>query len=270
MFCMLITAGITGFLPIFIPSIHKKKSYLSIANCFAAGIFLIVGMAALLPDAQEAFEKDLGNKIPLGYILSVAGYIIMFFLENILFNHSHHDDEIPLEIQESTLNGSGLINSEYQAIPTAKSLLIDKSDLVSGIILTLALVIHSTFEGIAIGLLNNNSDVITLCVAVMIHNIPAAIALGIKMKRIKTLIFCILMGSFVISSPLSIMIGIFLSDLGIPIIQGLFLSFSAGTFIYISCSEILPEELAQPGNKNIKFLAFLIGCVPLGIAAALI
>ena len=78
----------------------------------------------------------------------------------------------PLEIQKSTLNNSGLINSEYQGIPTAKSPLIDKSDLVSGIILTLALVIHSTFEGIAIGLLTNNSDVITFCVVVMIHNIP--------------------------------------------------------------------------------------------------
>ena len=255
-FCMVVSAGFAGYLPVINPSLHENQNMLSIGNCFAGGIFLIVGVAGLLPDAQKSFDEDLGGSMPLGFVLAVMGYIIIFFIENILFGHTH-DDTPPLEDEY-------LINSDHDE-PTKKDHKADNA-LVSGIILTAALVVHSTFEGIAAGLLQDKTKTITLCVGVLIHNIPAAIALGIKMQGVKKWVYCVLMGAFVLSSPVSIMIGIFLSDLGYPAIQGIFLSISAGTFIYIGCTEILPEEMQKPGRKYSKFLAFILGSVPLGVA----
>ena len=136
-----------------------------------------------------------------------------------------------------------------------------------GIILTTALVVHSIFEGIATGLLNTKSSVISVSIAVLIHNIPAAIALGIRMKDGHKGLSILLMFFFVLSSPLGFAIGIGLSDLNYPIIRAIFLAISAGTFIYIGCTEILAEELQDKSFKYLKFLGFCIGFIPLSFAA---
>ena len=81
-FCMVVSAGFAGYLPVINPSLHENQNMLSIGNCFAGGIFLIVGVAGLLPDAQKSFDEDLGGSMPLGFVLAVMGYIIIFFIEN--------------------------------------------------------------------------------------------------------------------------------------------------------------------------------------------
>lgn len=257
-FCILLSAALAGYLPLITPSLHKNKDFLSIGNCFAAGIFLIVGVAGLLPDAQDSFDEALPNSIPLAYVLAVFGYLLIFFVENVIFDHSHHDDHLHTSDNES------LINQDFDIESTPKSS-TDSNKVVPSIILTSALVVHSIFEGIAAGLLTSKTKVTTLCLAILIHNMPAAIALGIKMQGIKTWIYAALMTAFVFSSPLSIIIGIFLSGLGYPSVEGIFLSISAGTFIYIGCTEILPEEMAKTGKKISKFVAFFFGCVPIGV-----
>lgn len=75
---------------------------------------------------------------------------------------------------------------------------------------------------------------------------------------------------FVLSSPLGIAIGISLSDLAFPIIRAIFLGISAGTFIYIGCTEILAEEMHDKNHKLLKFSGFIVGFVPLAMAAIFI
>lgn len=261
---MLISAGVCGFLPIMTPVFHSNKKALILGNCFAAGIFIITGLAGLLPDAQKSFADEMGLDMPLAYVLAAVGYLMIFFIENVLFSHSHAIEEPD---EDSRLATNPLINNDEEGIITEcrKEDDMDRRKIVPAAILSGALVVHSTFEGIALGLLKSKTSTVTLCSAVLIHNIPAAIALGIKMKGIRKWVYSVLMGAFVISSPLSIMIGIFLSDLGYPGVEGVFLSISAGTFIYIGCTEILPEEMHNEGTKISKFLAFCVGLVPLGI-----
>lgn len=260
-FSILISSAITGFLPMIFPAFHSNKNFLSYGNCFAAGIFIIVGLAGLLPDAQESFDESMSKSMPISFVLATVGYMVIFFVENILFDH-HHDSHNHLPSFD--FNDDPLVNSENE-FPKRKASEITPRTFVPAVILTAALVVHSTFEGIAVGLLSSKSSVVTLSVAILIHNMPAAIALGIKMQGLKRWAYCTLMGIFVCTSPLSIMIGIFLSDLGLPALQGTFLSISAGTFLYIGCSEILPEEMEKHNNKFIKFAALALGCVPLGI-----
>ena len=146
--------------------------------------------------------------MPLAYVLAAVGFILLFFIENILFSHSHSLDE-----KEIGSNASSLINHVDEEIMVIESHNeendLDKEKIVPAAILSGALIVHSTLEGIALGLLTSKTSTVTLCSAVLIHNIPAAIALGIKMKGIRKWVYGIIMGAFVMSSPLSIMIGIF-------------------------------------------------------------
>lgn len=270
-FTILIIAGIAGYLPIFVPALHRDKKFLSFGNCFAAGIFIVVGIGHLLSDGNEAFRSSIDNDMPIPNLLAVCGYLLIFFVETQLFgsahNHKSHSHFIPKQnpINSSTSNKDVLVNvDEIQGLES-ESIQQVQANAIPGIFLALALAVHSIFEGIAVGLLSSESGVITVSVAIIIHKIPAAVALGIAMEGIKRLLYCVLMGIFVLSTPLGIAIGIFLSDLGGTLIQGVFLSISAGTFMYIGCSEILPQEMANEYSSRGKFFAFCLGCIPLGV-----
>ena len=60
-FSMLLSASIAGFLPLIIPAFHKSKKFLSLRNCFATGIFIIMGLAGLL---TENIQEYLGSDMP--------------------------------------------------------------------------------------------------------------------------------------------------------------------------------------------------------------
>lgn len=269
-FTILVIGGLAGYLPIFIPALHSNKKLLSFGNCFAAGIFIVVGIGHLLSDGNEAFRSSLDTDMPIPNLLAVSGYLLIFFVETQIFGSAHHHkspSQAPKKISAipSTIDKDILLNSDKSQDLELTSSQENQASAIPGLFLTSALAVHSIFEGIAVGLMSSNSSVITVSIAIIIHKIPAAVALGIAMEKIKKLTYCILMGIFISSTPLGILIGIFLSSLGYELIQGIFLSVSAGTFMYIGCTEILPQEMEKESSPRGKFLAFCFGCIPLGI-----
>lgn len=307
-FVMFTSAGIAGAVPIFSKSFRNNKKLISTGNCFAAGIFLLVGIVHLLRESQESFVEAVGEDLPIGYVVSLGGYTLILFIENVMFNHSHevdehdHHDHVLKEPPISNENlkkvennvtivitsGNAITNKDLDSDPNTGNVIMDRgldsdlnrddmvsishkeSDNLPGVILTVALVVHSIFEGIAGGLLNTKTSVISVCVAILIHNVPAAVALGIKLETATRKLSILLMILFITSSPLGIAIGISLSDLQFPIIKAIFLSISAGTFIYIGCTEILAEEMHKREYRFLKFFGFLVGFVPLAFAAIFI
>ncbi|OMJ80658.1 hypothetical protein SteCoe_19035 [Stentor coeruleus] len=288
-FVMFFSAAIAGSVPIFSKSFRNNKKLISTGNCFAAGIFLIVGVVHLLRESQESFEEALKEEMPVGYVVALGGYTMILFIENILFGGHNHDIEEPSKNQGSLVNERSEIvilnkekpleeefarpdpqpECENAECPVTKPH-ASHNEYIPGIILTTALIVHSIFEGIAGGLLTTKSSVISVGIAILIHNIPAAIALGVKLEKASKTVSIILMFLFVLSSPLGIAIGISLSELAYPIIRAIFLSISAGTFIYIGCTEILAEEMHDKSNKILKFTGFIVGFVPLAMAAIFI
>ena len=265
-------------------------------NCFAAGIFLLVGIVHLLPDAQEAFDESLSpDSLPLAYVIAVGGYALMVFIENIMFpghTHSHGPDHGHSEPKSQTvaennnrmsmdLKKTKPLNVDFEVVspphecenadcPVASPPQKIHASALPGAILACALVVHSIFEGIACGLLDTKSSVITLCVAILIHNIPAALALAIKLQGVNKWISFLLMLAFITSSPLGIAVGISLSNLAYPAVEGAFLAISSGTFVYIGCTEIMGEEMAKPEIKGWKYFGFLVGYLPLALATIFI
>ena len=61
--------------------------------------------------------------------------------------------------------------------------------------------------------------------------------------------------------------GYFIKSIGNAILVGVFKSISAGTFIYISCGEIIVEEFAVSKNKGWKFLFYSLGIAFIALLA---
>ena len=54
-----------------------------------------------------------------------------------------------------------------------------------------------------------------------------------------------MLGGFAMATPLGVLLGILISESS-SIVKIIFLSFSVGTFTYISCSEVIIEEFSIP------------------------
>ena len=124
----------------------------------------------------------------------------------------------------------------------------------------MALSLHGIFEGIALGVLNHSNEVIMLFIAIIAHKWAESFALGISFYKAKidTKIFIKMLTLFTFFTPVGILIGMYFSKSGF-LIEGIMLSVSSGTFIYVSTSEVIVEEFSSKGSKHIKFWCYLIG-----------
>ena len=97
--------------------------------------------------------------------------------------------------------------------------------------------------------------------AIFIHKGAASSALGISLVKnfpndftlVRWLIF-----TFSMATPLGIAIGIAASGAG-EIVDVIFSSLAAGTFVYIGCTEIIVHEFSIPGDRWLKLFVFLLG-----------
>jgi len=71
---------------------------------------------------------------------------------------------------------------------------------------------------------------------------------------------------FSIFTPLGILLGMIALE-SFPILEGVFLAISAGTFLYISASDVIIEEFAITKYRYEKFLIFISGAIFTGILA---
>ena len=127
-------------------------------------------------------------------------------------------------------------------------------------VLLMALSLHGIFEGIALGVLNSNSEFIVLFIAIIAHKWAESFALGISFYNagIQNKIFIEMLTIFTFFTPVGILIGMYFSKSGL-LIEGIMLSISSGTFIYVSTSEVIVEEFSSKGSKYLKFFFYIMG-----------
>jgi zinc and cadmium transporter len=200
---------------------------------FAAGIMLSAAFLDLLP---EALSGDANISKMLSIVL--LGVVLFFFLERfVLWFHHHHD--VPESLKPSTVLitvGDGVHNF-IDGVTIAAAFLASP---VLGIVATLAIVAHEIPQEIA--------DFV-----VLLHG-------GLSVT--KALILNFLSG---ITAILGSILGYFFLEK----IQGAlpyFLAFSAGMFIYIACSDLIPDlhrEFAKEKRWR-HSIPFILGIVLLG------
>lgn len=97
--------------------------------------------------------------------------------------------------------------------------------------------------------------------AIFVHKGAAGSALGISLVKAFPNDFRLvrwLVAIFAMATPLGIVIGILASRAGV-IVDVIFSSLAAGTFVYIGCTEIIVSEFSMPGNRWAKFFALIVG-----------
>ena len=179
----------------------------------------------------------------------------LMIASKILDRNSSTPNLLKVEIEE---NKNNLEQIEFNKVH--KDHIFKPTSNITPYILLIALSIHGSIEGIALGVMNTLKDCSILFTAILLHKWAEAFALGISFYKSGTeknnFINMIIL--FTLFGPLGISIGMIFSDAG-NLMKGILLGISAGTFIYVAASEIIVEEFSLSKKINIKYLWFLFG-----------
>ena len=295
---------IFGIFPYVIKKCRMNESFLSYANTFSGGLFFGIGEFHLLAEGVEKLSKYSKLPLPfflasLGYSLILFiqkvlfGYIVPNAEDTLLQNEkpkekleNNLDDNLKEdEIEENEKIGKeenmrnlSLLNSKENDVKlninsssrttTAESIEEHKlkKKKLSGFIMLLALSIHGMFECLALGIQTNFKNTLFLFIALMIHKWAEAFALGIffVQAKLSKKNFFLLIILFSLIGPIGVVLGTILSANASDFVEGIFLSISTGTFLYVACSEVIVEEFSTPIKRYLKFFLYLVG----GIFAA--
>eukprot|EP00210_Caulerpa_lentillifera_P007685 g7336.t1 len=273
-------AMIGALIPITMNTSAKLDEVLSIVNCFSGGVLLTTGIIHMIPHVVE--YEDLADGIddyPAGLLIVVASFVLVFYIEHILFDvHSHTDahEEGQSETQHI---------QEKETGKNIESIGHRVSVLKHGLVILAATSFHSILEAFVIGIEDETYGVWLLFATVAAHKGVTAMALGSRMQKAgatmrESLLFALL---FALTAPISILIGTAMSD--VPnTVNLIFTGMSTGTFLYIGAYEVISEEfqekpkhMTDPNNaptaaylkklRYLKFVAIVIGMLCIAAAA---
>ena len=263
---------IFSFIPNYVNSIRKNEYLLDIANTFAAGLFLGIGLLHLLPESSEIFKDQYKIKFPIAYLISFLTYCLILCIEKVIFDphsiiHEHNklsDNNLKKNIDENIISEplvqDNSLNDDFKSdIHLGKNKL--NKNLLQPFILLFALGFHAIFEGIALGILDDFNSVLSLMLVILAHKWAEGLTFGIsflksELSKCQINTFLII---FSMMGPFGVLFGMFLSAMTNKFIQGIFLAASSGTFLYIACSEVITEQFEKKNNRVVKFICILIG-----------
>ncbi|KAL4462641.1 hypothetical protein ABPG74_000471 [Tetrahymena malaccensis] len=136
----------------------------------------------------------------------------------------------------------------------------NKVNLIAPFVLQIALGIHASLEGLAIGVEQDFSKCLTIALAVLVHKWAEGLVLGLALRQSKMSLgrATMMVAIQAAMNPMGIGIGWALSDAG-DLTSGILMSISAGTFIYIATQEVIAQEFSKNRYQIVKFLFFLVG-----------
>ena len=255
-----------GVIPYYVTSFRTNSKILGLANSFSGGLFLGIALFHILPESAEIL-KNL-SYLPIAYILSFISYAIILFVEKIAFNshslihNNHHKQENKIKINNNIeceeheklkKSNSTEIRQNYYNNYSKKS--------ITSYILLLALGFHGFFEGMALGMQNKFNSTLFLLIGIAAHKWATSLTLGISFlkNKISKKKLMIMLFIFSLIGPIGVILGLILMKSDNKYIEGVFLAMSCGTFLYISCSEMIVEEFEKEDNKYFKFFMFILG-----------
>lgn len=230
-------------------SIKKNVLHHLIIILVALAIGALVGDAFfhLIPEAVEE-----GMDITTIGLIVIAGMMTFFVLEKVLGHHHHHHHD------------------EYEYRPEARAQFIESGGVPManikpvGRLVLIADSVHNYFDGVVIAasFLINIPTGIASTVAIIFHEIPQeigdfAILLYAGYTRGRALLFNLYSAGFAVLGAVTVLI---LGD----IVSGALayvVPFSAGVFIYIASSDLVPELHKRPTflSSIFQLIAIAVG-----------
>ncbi|XP_007543084.1 zinc transporter ZIP1 [Poecilia latipinna] len=257
---------------------ERRRRLLALISCFSGGVFMATCLLDLLPDflqsIGEAF-RDAGIKLqfPLPEFIVAMGFFLVLVLEQIVLAFK---DQSPPQLEERRAlmadsgvqtAGGGLAQRRRGSAEPAGPLHAapGSQSALRAFVLVFSLSLHSVLEGLAVGLLQRGQEVLEVCLALLIHKSVIAFSLSAALSqgRLRRAVVSGCLLTFAVMSPLGIALGVGLTEsrmspqhrLARCTLQGL----AAGTFLYITFMEILPQELAAGRGRIPKVAMMLLG-----------
>uniref|UniRef100_A0A3Q3B8G5 Solute carrier family 39 member 1 n=1 Tax=Kryptolebias marmoratus TaxID=37003 RepID=A0A3Q3B8G5_KRYMA len=254
---LLIATLLFGFAPLCIVrgAGHVRRRWLSLISCFAGGVFLATCLLDLLPDYLQGIS---GLNFPLPEFIVAMGFFLVLVLEQIVLDFKDRSSSQQEEGHHHHRRGS--VESEGHLHAD-----LDSQSALRAFILVFSLSLHSVFEGLAVGLLEEDEEILEICLALLIHKsiISFSLSFQLSQNRLRRSVVsgCVLL--FAVMSPLGIALGVGLTEtktsprhqLACSSLEGL----ATGTFIYITFMEILPHELSSTRSRIPKVAMMLLG-----------
>lgn len=197
----------------------------------AGGVFLGAGFIHMLGDASGNFATILPDvDFPVAYLLAAVGFVAVLAIERVVFK------------------AASAAQGPYAYI------------------LTLVLGFHSLLAGIALGVEDAALVGLAIAIAIVAHKGAAAFALATSFVRADMARprAWRLVATFSCVTPLGILIGALLGNLlaeeSGEIVEAVFDSLAAGSFLYIAALDIIQEEFDDRPHSHVPaFLALLAG-----------
>lgn len=283
---------------------YQRARILSYCNCFAGGVFLATCLLDLLPMVQEKYKDSFSQAhietvFPIAEFTTCVGLFIILFVEQAVhychersgtrhpFFHSHKDEDVYAPLLKDSVhdidsvstvgnkNGteqnsfntpSERTNNSHNSAQPGRSDEEEESGTLRAYILIVALSLHSLFEGLALGLIQEVDRLTQVAVAVVIHKTLIAFSLGISMVQHRMSFSAIATSCllFSIMGPVGVGAGIaviqssttFEAAMLSAVLQGV----ANGSFLFVTFFEIFHKELTHPkGNRLLKVLFMIIG-----------
>ncbi len=207
---------------------------------FAAGVMLALAFLHLIPEAIEISNHDLshqGNEPVINasensivFLIIITAFVIFSVLESLIRIHPRHD------IDDESSHKHGVLS----------------------ILSITGLTLHSLIDGIiiAVGFKAGFQLGIMTTIAVVLHEVPegiitTSILLHDMMKKDKVFFFSLLVA---IATPLGAILSYFLIGEASSNVLKILIALAAGSLIYISASDLIPETHKSEKRLNTVFL----------------
>jgi len=253
-----------GWLPLLVRLTHTR---IQIATSFVAGLMLGVAILHLAPHAWEQLRSADST---MGWLM--GGFLSMFFAQRYL--HFHHHD-VPEEAPETHRHNEGAVSvGDQYGTADCEQTLADKSARhLSWVGAAAGLTLHTLLDGVALaasveldkyaghthGLLGLGTFLV-----IFLHKPFDALAVGmlLAVSGAPRALRHWINGLFALANP----VGILLFYLGAeqfsrtaPHLLGAVLAFTAGTFLSIATSDLLPELQFHAHDRGKLSLALIAG-----------
>uniref|UniRef100_A0A8C8T1D6 Solute carrier family 39 member 2 n=1 Tax=Pelusios castaneus TaxID=367368 RepID=A0A8C8T1D6_9SAUR len=256
----------------------RHRRILSFVGCFAAGVFLGACLMHMVADALTDIQGELGKQdrtqgyvytgnlsrlkeldYPFAELIISIGFFLVFLTESLVLHCCRSTDHKSTPMSRPPPSSPSILHSHGVPAPSGHSPVSFRA-----LVLFVSLSLHSLFEGLAVGVQQGEAGALQLCLAILAHKGVIAFSLGLQLVQSGTrprwrLLY---LGVFALMSPSGMAVGIGLSlsggaagGLAMALLEGV----AAGTFLYITFLEILPQELSSPEPPLAKFSFIALG-----------
>uniref|UniRef100_A0AC34RLW0 Uncharacterized protein n=1 Tax=Panagrolaimus sp. JU765 TaxID=591449 RepID=A0AC34RLW0_9BILA len=280
---------------------------MTLLSCFGGGVFIATCFLDIFPHVQNNFEQFLhisgwNITFPVPQFCACVGFFLVYLLEEVslkVFASDHHGHlhghvgsaedargrtASVTDATTSFVNGlpRGSIdeygNEKYIAAKTHE-IVMDESvryvtsedknhgGVLKSITFAVAMSLHSILEGIALGVQDDTSGILTLFLSLIIHKGIEAFSVGLQITRANSKRTCMVIMTilvYALMTPIGSMLGVALFNMNIDkvvkqgcvvILEGL----AGGTFIYVTFFEVLAQERANDHSNLIQLAAIVTG-----------